>query len=330
LFQKVQQPLTRGKQLVDYPFRFNYRPPGIGAGQSTLIPLSGFLDEFLGSIDFSAPNSHSSRPQSYPYVSHRPTAVKQRVRPLRYGAEFVESIRSFSELDVRGKSYAMWRQVFGTENLKEIRTFFRFDFLIETHLDEALSVLAQEGFSSRESVQSALSRRGDALFCPTFLQVWVDEEGDELPQEFIERYLVLTYSREGKEDYIDKNLDIRHLNALRMWSPDFFKNWNERCERLRDKAEIIVKSSTSFLERQRDSLERAMVEDEVRYAQLRARIQFVEGREANSEVGQLSLERSLNEALHYGIQNPSIKVDVAGVVFLTSEPVSIIESYLRD
>ena len=73
-----------------------------------------------------------------------------------------------------------------------------------------------------------------------------------------------------------------------------------------------------------------MAEDEIRYAQLRPRIQSFEGREANSEVGQLSLERSLNEALHYGIHNPSIKVDVVGVVFLTSEPVALIESYLRD
>jgi len=330
MFQKVQLPLTTGKQLVDYPFRFNYCPPGIGLGQSTLIPLSGFLDEFLGSIDFNAPGSHSGRPQSYPYVSHRATAVKQRVRPLRYGAEFVESIRSFSELDVRGRSYAMWRQVFGAENFKEIWACFCFNFLIETHLDEAQSVLAQEGLASNALAHSALSRRGDAVFRPTFLQIWLDEEGDELPQEFIERYLTPKYSREGNEDYLDKNLDIRYLNAFKKWSPDFLENWNERCGRLRDRAKIIVKSSSALLVRQKNSLERAMAEDEIRYAQLRTRIQSVGGREANSEVAQLSLERSLNEALHHGISNPSIKVDVAGVVFLTSEPVSIIESYLRD
>lgn len=330
LFDKVKLPRPNGKPSVDDPFRFHYCSPDGGSGQPTLIPLSEFLDEFLGAIDFDAPGNRSSRPQSYPYVAHRPSAVKRRVRPLRYGTEFVESIRSFSELDVRGRSYAMWRQVFGQFRPMEIRTCFRFDFLVETCLDEALAVLAQEGRRVNESAKSSVARRGDRLLCPIVIQVWLDEEGDELPQEFIERYLAPRYAKEGGDDYIDKNLDISYLNAFKRWSPDILTNWNERCERMRDKANAIVRSRSELLDRQKASLERALAEDEIRYAQLRTRIQSLDGKEASAEAEQLVLEQALNEALHRGISCPSIKVDVAGVVFLTSEPVSLIEGYLRE
>jgi ATP-dependent helicase HepA len=330
LFDKVKLPRPKGKSWVDDPFRFHYRPPDAGAGQQTLIPLSEFLDEFLGAIDFDAPGNRSSSPQSYPYVAHRPSAVKRRVRPLRYGTEFVESIRSFSELDVRGRSYAMWRQVFGRFQPMEIRTCLRFDFLVETYLDEALAVLVQEGHRSNQSAHSSLSRRGDTLFRPTVIQVWLDEEGDELPLEFIERYLAPGYAKEGGDGYIDKNLDISYLVAFKRWSPDILTNWTERCERMRDKAKAIVKSRPELLKRQKDSLGRALAEDEIRYAQLRTRIRSLAGREASAEAEQLALERALNEALHGGIFSPSIKVDVAGAVFLTSEPVSLIEGYIRE
>lgn len=329
LFDRVKLPRTNGNPSVDEPFRFHYCPPDAGSGQATLIPLNEFLNDFLGAIDFDAPGNRSTRPQSYLYAAHRPSAVKRRVRPLRYGTEFVESIRSFSELDVRGRSYAMWRQVPGQFQPKEIRTCFRFDFLVETFLDEALEVLAQAGHGTHESARSSLSRRGDTLFRPTVIQVWVDEEGDELEQEFIERFLVPRYAKEGSEGYVDKNLDISYLVALKKWMPDALSNWAERCERMRDKAIDIVKSRPELLERQKDSLERALAEDEICYAQLRTRIQSLNGREACAEAEQLALEQALNEALHRGISSPSIKVDVAGAVFLSSESVSVIEGFVR-
>ena len=224
----------------------------------------------------------------------------------------------------------MWRQVFGELPSTDFRACFHFDFLIETHLEEALAILTKEEWGARNSVHSSLFRRGDTLFRPTVIQVWLDEEGDELPQEFIDRYMAPRYAKEGADGYIDKNLDISYFGALKKWSPDVLTNWTERCERMRDKAIAIVKSRPEMLERQRVSLERALAEDEIRYAQLRTRIQSLVGREARAEAVQLELEQGLNEALHRGISFPSIKVDVAGVVFLTNHPVSVIERFIRE
>lgn len=330
LFDRVKLPQPNGNPSVDEPFRFHYCPPDAGTRRTTLIPMSEFLEDFLGGIDFDAPGNNSGRPQSYPYVAHRPSAVKRRVRPLRFGTEFVEAIRSFSELDVRGRSYAMWRQFPDEFPPREFRTCFRFDFLVETCLDAALKLLSQEPVNTNPSTRSSLARRGDTLFRPTVIQVWLDEEGDELPAELVEKYLAHRYAKDGRENYIDKNLDASLLSAFRLLSPDIFVNWSKRCERMRDKAKDIARTKPELRERQKASLDRALAEDEIRYAQLRARIQALDGRESHAEQKQLALESSINEALHRGIWSPSIKVDVVGVVFLTSEPVSLLEGYSRE
>jgi ATP-dependent helicase HepA len=324
LFDKVKISRSNSNPSIDEPFRFHYCPPDAGASKATLIPLSEFIDEFIGAIDFDAPGNRSTKPQSYPYVTHRPTAVKRHVRPLRYGTEFVEAIRSFSEIDVRGRSYAMWRQFPNDFSLREIRTCFRFDFLVETNLEEALGVLVLTKNHSLESSRSSLARRGDTLFPPTIIQVWLDADGDELPTDFVEKYLHPEYAKEGSGTYVDKNLDASYLAALRFWSPDTLFNWSDRCGRMRDKAKAIVLSKPELLQQQKDSLSRALAADDIRYAQLRTRIQSLETREAFAESEQLSLEQSLNEALHRGISSPSIKVDVAGAVFLTDESVSVL------
>ena len=76
-------------------------------------------------------------------------------------------------------------------------------------------------------------------------------------------------------------------------------------------------------------MKRALSEDDIRYAQLQTRIQSLQGDEAQTESNQLELERELGAALLRGISTPSIKVDVAGVVFLTSESVASIERLMQ-
>lgn len=330
LFRKEFEPRGPGIHSVDDPFRFHYYPPDGNNQPPTLIPSSGFINDFLGAIDFEAPGSCAALPKSYPYAVHRPTAVRRKVSPLRYGATFIEAVKSFSDLDDRGRSYAMWRQVFDHFSPSEIRLCFRFDFVIQTCLDQAIAVLTADHGQLGAAALAVLARRGDSLFSPAVMQVWVDEEGDELTQEFIERFLMPPYAKKGGHGYIDKNLETPHLCAFRKMAPDTFANWEERCERMRDRALAIVMDRPELKRRQRRALERAVAEDEIRYAQLQTRIQSLLGREAETEALQLTLEQSLNESLHRGISSPSVKVDVAGVVFLTSNPVSLIQRFIRE
>ena len=328
LFERVNEPNPSQAKLIDEPFRLHYCSPDGDAKQPSLIPSTGFVGDFLGAIDFDALGSRSTRAKSYVLAAHRGTAVRRRIRPLRYGSEFIEAIKSFSDMDDRGRSYAMWRQVY--ENFPAgMKMCFRFDFVIETRLDEAIEVLASHKVGSDKSARSILGRRGDALFSPTVEQVWVDEEGEELDGKFIENFLLREYAKKGGQGYIDKNLEMPHLRAFRQFAPDIFENWNERCTRLRERALAIVVAREDLLQSQQSAIKCALAEDDVRYAQLHSRIQSLQGSEAKSESKQLEMERQLGAALLRGITSPSIKVDVAGVVFVTSEPVASIESLMK-
>jgi len=329
LFEKVNESIPTNGKPIDEPFRLHYCSPDGDTNRPTLIPSSGFIDDFLGAIDIEAAGSRSTRPKSYVFAVHRPTAVRRRIRPLRYGSEFVEAIKSFSDMDDRGRSYAMWRQVYDDFPSSEIEICFRFDFLIETRLDEAIAVLSSNEVGSEKTAHSALARRGDALFCPVVVQVWIDEEGDELSKEFVERFLLPEYAKNGGQGYIDKNLEMPHLRAFRRIAPDTFANWNERCMRMRERALAIVLAREELLQSQKLAVKRALSEDDIRYAQLQTRIQSLHGGEAQAESSQLALEKALGAALLQGITKPSVKVDVAGVVFLSSESVAGIERAMQ-
>lgn len=321
-FEKVPE-LVKG-QVTDVPVRFQYCPPG-KAGQATLIPLSGFLDDFMGAIDYAAPGGSSARPRSHIHTSHRKTAVNRGLRLLRYGDEFIEAIRSFSEIDDRGRSFAMWRQLYDDFDGRETQIYFRFDFLVQADLRSAEEVLnCDERAATTDADRAVLQRRADALFAPRVFHVWLDGDGDSIPSDFVAAYLAQPYAKEGGAGYVDKNLDQSHLHALRSSAPDMFGSWSQRCLRARDAAYTLVERDENLVDQIRIALTRARDQDANRYAQLMTRMQSLKGSEAEAERSQLAFEQKLNNALYTGIQVPSIQADVAGCVILSGNPVSMI------
>lgn len=330
LFTRVDELRTSNAAVVEQPFRFHYCSPDADHVQPTLIPAAGFIEDFLGAIDFEAKGSRSTRPISYPYVSHRQTAVKRMLRPLRYGTEFIDAIKAFSDRDDRGRSYAMWRQFVDEFDSSELKMCFRFNFVIETCLDEAESILSSSKGTSSRSARAVLARRGDSLFAPAVMQVWLDEEGERLSDEFVNKFLSPEYRKESGYKYVDKNLKASHMRALQRMDQNRFANWKAQCERMRARALEAAMSCPELRERQQCAVARGKSEYEIRYAQLRSRIQSLHGRESEVEASQLDLEVRLNEAIRNGILKPQVSVDVAGVVFLTNDPVSLIQRYMKD
>ena len=320
MFSQIPESSKALEEKLDYPFRFQYQVPGHG-GQATLIPLFGFLDGFLGVLDYEDRRSTSSQPLSYPHCSRRPTAVKNGTRLLRYGDDFIETLKSFSDLDDRGRSFAMWRQIYKGLTRKDSKMYFCFDFLIEAELHGAHEVLAITLARLTDTVRAAISRRRDSLFPPIMVKVWIDEEGDEPSIDFIEKYLELPYDKFGKNGpYIDTNLKSLRFRSLMNALPDAFSNWGDRCARMRDRAKAILLARPSLAEAKIVAIKRAKIEDEIRQAQLGTRIRMLDGVEAESECKQLELETRLNQALYQGINNPIVKIDVVGVVILSDTP----------
>lgn len=312
---------------VEQPVRLHYHPPD-SKGTATLIPLGGFLNDFLGAIDYDAPGSRASEPRSFPHMAHRTLAVKRGVRLLRYGDEFVEAVKAFSDLDDRGRSFALWRQVHEGLAPGEFKMCFRFDFLIETALEKSAVVLDTHRAGGRIAAQAVLRRRGDALLAPFIIQVWLDEEGDEVAPEAVERLLAPEYNKLGGEGYIDKNLGAEHFRALKRQAPGAFANWHERCLRMNERAHALVLARPELGALKRAALARARAEDDVRHAQMRTRIRSLDGAEAEAESAEFELEQRLNDALYEGIANPVVKVDVAGVIFLAEQPVSVLDALM--
>lgn len=318
MFGHVCEKSPNNEASVDPSFRFQYKVPGNG-GHASLIALSGFLDDFMGALDYECAKSTSSQPLSYPHCSRRPSAIKSNSRLIRYGDEFIEALKSFSDIDDRGRSFGIWRHFKQKIEENSTKMFFCFDFLVESNLEHANLVIKNDAKTMSNSAISAITRRGDALFSPFVLQIWVDEDGDEPTEEFLEQYLKLPYDKYGKNGiYSDTNLKPSRFRELIELIPDTFSNWSERCSRIRDLAKIILLKRPDFNNARVAAIKRAQEEDEVREAQLATRIRMLKGVEAESERAQLALEANINKALYKGIENPTIKLDVVGVIILTS------------
>lgn len=327
LFSAVPVGGETGTASLEQPVRFHYHPPE-SSGRSTLIALTGFLNDFLGAIDYEAPGSRATEPRSFPHASRRGTAVKRNARPLRYGDEFVEAVKAFSDLDDRGRSFAMWRQLVGGQYSGELKMCFRFDFLVETRLTKAKEIVTTALADRGASTHAVLARRGDSLFAPFLIQIWLDEDGDELPLDFVAETLAMKYAKDGGPNYIDKNLGGEHFRALKRLAPEEFANWHERCARMHERARSLVLARPELIARKSAALERARAEDDVRHAQWRSRIRTLTGSEAHAENVQFDLERRLNDALYEGIANPELKTDLSGVVFISEQPVTVLSALM--
>ena len=303
---------------IDPPYRFQYRKPG-GGGPATLIPLWGFLQDFIGALDFAAPGGSSSQPLTHLYCAHRKAAINQGARLLRYGDAFVDAIKTFSDVDDRGRSFAMWRQFQNEPRYEVPRMYFRFDFLIEAELANANESVLKPAGKDTKLARAALARRADALFQPTVIKIWLDEDGREVDSDFAQQVLDPPYSKEGAGDiYIDTNLKSERLRLVMEAMPLTFANWGERCIRIRSTSQALVANRETLRGKKGVALKKAMVEDEVRRARLKTRIGSLTGVEAVAESNQLDFESKLYEALKLGIESPSMKVDVAGVVIVSS------------
>ena len=120
----------------------------------TLIPLGIFLERFQGVLDGSPPGGSSRRPLTFPYTYRRQTAAGRRgmragVRLLRYGEGLIDALAAMTELDDRGRAFAMWRFVPGYQAGDAADVFFRFDFVVEANVAAAAAAYAKSFAVSR-------------------------------------------------------------------------------------------------------------------------------------------------------------------------------------
>jgi len=292
-------------------FRLNYARDGT---HHTLLPLTTFVSEFIGTIDAETRHSTSRSPLTHPYAFRRNTVLSKEgqargLRPLRYGDALVESLRSFCSNDDRGRVFAMWRHWPGYEvrDASGVDLFYRFDFLIEADIADG-----------DDDATRALRRRAEGHFPPQFHTVWIDVGGTE----FTDARTVLSapYRPAEAQDGSgrDYNMNPRRWQVLQM-QRDFpwTTQWSQHCAQARARARSFIAAHPLVREQIKSGLGSLQSQHENRAAQLGARIARLVGVAKDAEFDELRAEAKVHGRLVESIRLPSVRMDVAGAMFVS-------------
>lgn len=283
----------------------------------TIIPRSVFWVNCQGALDLKWDQTGNSTIQSIPYSFSRKKVLSRDpgengMYLLRYGDPLLTGLAKITEQSEIGRSYAVWRFIddYPFESDGAVADiFFRFDFVVEANVTEAIELLGEHKRDKPGAV-AAIRRRGDMALRPVPYSVWMDRQLNRVTDikliEKIERpYQVgrdFDLSNSGK-----RNLDVLGVPEL--------DHWFEICAKARSAAEIALRADEDFAERIANAERRAMGVDHGRLGQLLARVRSSENPDEEIE---LAFEESLAVALRNGIRSPRLRVDSVGVAFVSA------------
>jgi ATP-dependent helicase HepA len=313
--EQWKSPLPAREQV----FRLSF---STSAGRNTLIPVRSFISDFLGAVDFDAPGGSSRNPMTHAYSFRRPTALSKEgremgVRPLRYGDPLVSALQKFCARDDRGRVFAMWRhrRNYQASDASGTDLFFRFDYLVQP---DFASTQAGETPSSDDAFR-ALRRRGDGIFPPKFITVWVSADAapiERMPAELAEMYSRDDVNDDAGRDY-NLNADRWHLLQSQSDVP-WTREWPQLCQRIRVRADDLIAAEASVqaaIHQARVSLRQ---QHATRAAQISTRIARLNGLAREAELSQRDDEEKLYQWLLAAVSSPSCKLDSVGAVFLSA------------
>ena len=323
LLGKVPGPQVGEFISSDAVFRFAWQRGE--KGRRTLVPLSNVDMGFLYEFDLEAKESTSKNMLTYPYTYQRRVALMHRarakgVRLFRLGEPILERFKEIMERDDRGRCFAMWRKVPGYLPELTADLFLRFDFIVEVNITKMMQYFDEEPEEARMIASTALSRRGDRVFPPFVLRVWLDQNLQQV--ENLETLQILTHPyRKSKcnEDYCDYNLNRDRWQYVSSLGLPIMELWAEFVANGREQAEHILKQLTELDKRSKQAVDRAREIDEVRFAQLRTRIHKADPVEADEQMRLLAIEKNVSAALYEGILSPHISLDTIGAVFVSGQ-----------
>ena len=278
------------------------------AKHPTLLPIKDLLNRFETAVDPSA-----SGFASYPMTFRRQTACSNNVRVARLGEPFISAMENYIRWDDRGTSFAMWRYCPRAGLSEEVELFFRFDFLIEADVEDAIAAVDGDKEITPESVRL----RADRLFPPIMRTVWVDKAGNRVEDASPRELLELPYDQDGTSRF-GKDFN---LNSERWKMIDEFhepSSWSSTCWDVRKKAEQLLVEEVELQKRSAEYADRALRYSQENEERLKTRIRQSDSSLSGFETPQLKLEEKINSALEAGIREPNIRLDAIGGVFLST------------
>ncbi|PPK37637.1 hypothetical protein CD175_15290 [Pseudomonas laurylsulfatiphila] len=301
------------------PFRIGYAYRDVD--RETLLPLSGFMKNFLITVDPTAVGGGARLPLSYRYAFKRKTATNRKslaheVRLLRVGDPLVTALERVCESDDRGRAFAVWRadREYLVSDPCGADLYFRFDFVVRPAFD-AGEAFAEEGDGSPS--RNALLRKGGMFLPPLSIRIWMHGSGgleiepsELLAGEYIDR------PQGGRSDF--------NLNASR-WSKipssvraTWMRDWSGLCTGMRMKAEAAVRTSDAVTQHIAAGARACAQERKLCNSQGEVRAGRLNGAAREQELRELHMAVEMYRALEAAIERPRVDLDVVGAVFLSS------------
>jgi ATP-dependent helicase HepA len=286
--------------------RFHYRSPSDGEDHFLLTPFDDPDVRRLRDADLPLVPLHDLEQRFSGAFSmgraigsfRRAASVNRRLRLFGPGDPFIDALFDFTEVDDRGRSFAVCR-AHPTWRGRDEALAWLFDLRVEADLGPALSVV-----DDPESSRSALRRRVEAYLETSVASVWLNSAGGEIGHQGLIRMLDSPYT----ERMGDRTIGPEHWDRLLANLPG--ADWSGTCLALRDLALKVVERRADLRRTCDESADRLLAETADIVAQRAAR----EGAAAAEQ------EHVLGEALARGVRHPVLRVESCGVVLLTDRP----------
>ena len=256
---------------------------------------------------------------TYKYFNNRETCINQldyETRLLRYGDPFVEAIKVLTDRDDRGRSFAFWRTIFESANIRVDSIYFCYDFVVEVDLT-ALDVFLKENRLLGPVNRIAIDRRANTLFPTIVERLWIDEEGIEVFSEEIKNYLSYSFESSDTESYVDFELCSSAIIKLGRDNPNLFSNWKQRCVNTARKAKEIMVKRTQINADLLKSGSHHLNDEQLRDVELSSRQYLLGPEQVIAERDAWTLEKKINDFIYSGISSPLIKTDMVGAIILS-------------
>jgi ATP-dependent helicase HepA len=287
-------------------WRYNYQVDRHGT-PLTLLPPSELIGRFRGAFDFDAQNTEVRGRLTHLMAFRRESAQSRRVPLARLGFPVVDAFHQQLTWDDRGTNFAFWRRSAGV--IPGI--WFRLDFIVEAEVP-----LLDEGGMSQNAVQ----RMADAAFPPIIQTLWLNQDLME-PDAATLRLLSSPYSAPE-----DNNLRAFHWPAV-LEKVDC-GNWTDLCGAVRAECEARLRSihALESLTAEKVAALEALA-TEIR-SQMTSRLaalaadRVAERDALGKEIVQMNF---LYESLADGIREPVVRLDAAGVIFLSPDAFPVVD-----
>jgi ATP-dependent helicase HepA len=307
----------RTDDVVRYQFcrRDDLRPRR--GERDTLMPYGEFLRRFGPALDELDEYVRPVVAETKRMTFDRQSAQIHETRLGRIGDPLIDATERYLRWDDRGVCSAMWRYRPKLRSEEPIQLAFRFDLVIEAN-PAPISALLDEW---PEVSLAALRRRADMAFPPITRRFWLDSELERITDPNLLKLLAERYRDElirGRPQE-GKDFNINQTRWKKVNQVFDVTVWRGLCYEARRRAEDILRETTQLPDRIRDMTANAETVSADRIEQFESRLARIDGEEAAALHHELEFERAFADALRAAIQQPAIRVDSIGAVFLSNQ-----------